>query len=102
MPGFSIQVFLPDGDPEGLRIVTKSHWTGQVTMTRRDRLDVDLHREEFSRTDVLVGPGQDNPAVTRVYVGEGDVVINRIKSHASAKDFWTELVVFTKTDNSLN
>lgn len=104
MPGFSIQVFLPDGDPEGLRIVTKSHWTGQATMTKRDRLEADLKRPEFSRTGVyvLIGPGQDNPAGTRVYVGEGDEVISRIKSHAIAKDFWTELVAFTKTDNSLN
>lgn len=104
MAGFSIQVFLPDGDPEGLRIVTKSHWTGQATMTKRDRLEVDLKRSEFSRTGVyvLIGPGQDNPAGTRVYVGEGDEVISRIKSHAIAKDFWTELVAFTKTDNSLN
>lgn len=102
--GFSIHVFLPDGDPEGLRTVSKSHWTGQATMTKRERLDIDLKRPEFARTGVyvLVGPGVDNPSISRVYVGEGDEVINRIKSHAIGKDFWTELVAFTKTDDSLN
>lgn len=73
-------------------------------MTRRDRLDLDLKRPEFSRTGVyvLVGPGQEDPTRARVYVGEGDEIISRIKSHATGKDFWTELVTFTKSDDSLN
>jgi hypothetical protein len=25
---FSIKMFVPDGDPDGLRIVEKSNWTG--------------------------------------------------------------------------
>jgi|GEM_PF-3044293 hypothetical protein len=27
--GFSIRIFLPDGSPDGLRLVEKSNWTGQ-------------------------------------------------------------------------
>jgi hypothetical protein len=27
--GFSIRIFIPTGEPEGLRIVEKSNWTGQ-------------------------------------------------------------------------
>ena len=27
--GFSIRVFLPEGTPEGLRLVEKSNWTGR-------------------------------------------------------------------------
>jgi hypothetical protein len=26
--GTSITVFLPDGNPEGVRLIFKSHWTG--------------------------------------------------------------------------
>lgn len=26
---FSIKIFVPDGDPDGLRIVEKSNWTGE-------------------------------------------------------------------------
>lgn len=25
---FSIRIFVPDGDPDGLRMVEKSNWTG--------------------------------------------------------------------------
>jgi len=27
--GFSVRIFIPTGEPEGLRIVEKSNWTGQ-------------------------------------------------------------------------
>jgi len=27
-PGFSVRIFIPSGEPEGLRIVEKSDWTG--------------------------------------------------------------------------
>ena len=27
--GFSVRIFIPSGEPEGLRIVKKSDWTGQ-------------------------------------------------------------------------
>lgn len=27
--GFSIRIFLPDGTPDGLRLVEKSNWTGR-------------------------------------------------------------------------
>lgn len=27
--GFSVNVFLPAGDPEGLKVVEKSNWTGR-------------------------------------------------------------------------
>ena len=27
--GFSVRIFIPTGEPEGLRIIEKSNWTGQ-------------------------------------------------------------------------
>jgi hypothetical protein len=27
--GFSVRIFIPTGEPEGLRLVEKSNWTGQ-------------------------------------------------------------------------
>jgi hypothetical protein len=29
MSGFSLRIFLPDGSPDGLRLVEKSNWTGR-------------------------------------------------------------------------
>lgn len=104
MTGFSITVFLPDGEPDGLRLVERSHWTGIGLMTRRDRLEQDLKRDEFKRSGVyaLLGPAEGGLAARRIYVGEGNVVATRVREHVEKKEFWTELVLFTKKDDSLD
>ena len=35
-------------------------------------------------------------------MGEGDVLLPRLDSHAKSKDFWTHGVAFTSKDQSLN
>lgn len=104
MTGFSITVFLPEGEPDGLRLVEKSHWTGIGLMTRRGRFPEDRKRDEFGRSGVyvLLGPGEFDPSARRIYVGETHNVGRRISAHISKKDFWTELVFFTKKDDSLD
>jgi len=32
---FSIRIFVPDGDPDGLRLVEKSNWTGLGVVFKR-------------------------------------------------------------------
>lgn len=104
MTGFSITVFLPEGEPDGLRLVEKSHWTGVGLMTRRDRFPKDRKRDEFGRSGVyiLLGPSEDDLSVRRIYIGETRNVGRRISAHIGKKDFWTELVFFTKNDDSLD
>ncbi len=104
MTAFSIHVFLPDGDANGVRIVTKSHWSGIAIMCSRTEYFKASGREEFHRTGlyVLVGPSPDGTGRDHVYVGEGDDVHKRITAHDLKKEFWTDVVVFTKTDSSLN
>ena len=104
MTGFSFSVFLPHGDPDGLRIVEKSYWTGLALMTRRDRLQDDLKREEFKSSGVyvLLGPGHGSPTSRRIYIGEGSIIADRIIKHITEKDYWTELVLFTTKDGSLD
>jgi len=38
----------------------------------------------------LVGEG----GASRLYVGEADILNDRIKQHAAGKDFWTRVVAF--------
>ena len=62
-----------------------------------------LGRDEIGRTGVyvLVGSSEDN-ALPIVYVGEGDPVQERLKSHYGRKDFWDWAIFFVTKDNSLN
>jgi len=104
MTGFSLSVFLPDGNAGGLRIVNKSHWSGVAVMCPRTEYFSASKREEFHRSGLylLIGPATDGTGRDQVYVGEGDNVHKRITAHDLKKEFWTEVVIFTKTDNSLN
>jgi hypothetical protein len=101
--GFSVRVFLPDGDPEGLKVVEKSNWSGRGLVIPRPVFSLAKTRDEFSRTGVylLVGSAEGSP-LPKVYIGEGDPVGPRLQQHAKSKEFWTHAVVFTSKDANLN
>lgn len=101
--GFSVRVFLPDADPEGVKVVEKSNWSGQGIVIPRASFGSARSRPEMKRTGVymLVGP---DPQVDmqRVYIGEGDPILDRLQQHDGKKEFWTHLVAFTSKDQNLN
>ncbi len=101
--GFSVRIFVPSGEPEGPRVIEKSNWTGQGLVFPRPLFAEVRSREELNRTGVYVlwGPGRSEQ-LPRAYVGEGDVLLPRLDSHAKKKDFWTHGIVFTSKDQSLN
>lgn len=101
--GYSIRIFLPDGSPDGLRLVEKSGWTGHGIVCPRGGFSSAKSRKELARTGVylLVGPASDEDLPT-IYVGEGDPIRQRLESHYANKDFWTSFVAFTGKDENLN
>ena len=101
--GFSIKIFLPDGEPDGLRIVEKSNWTGQAIIVPRPRYKAARARNQLNRTGVyvLTAPLESDDLPT-VYIGEGDPVCPRLDSHLANKDFWTSATVFSSKDMNLS
>jgi hypothetical protein len=101
--GFSVRIFIPSGEPEALRIVEKSNWTGQGLVFPRAQFAEARQRLELKRTGVYIlwGPSESGQ-LPRLYVGEGDGVLARLEQHARSKDFWTHAVVFTSKDQNLN
>lgn len=103
--GRSVRLYLVDGSPTGIITAEIMNWTGHVLVTPRSRLAEALQRGEATRTGVyfLVGDDPEQPSKSRVYVGEGDSVIDRIKSHSkdSQKDFWTRACLVTSKDTNL-
>jgi hypothetical protein len=100
---YSIKIFLPAGDPEGIRTIEKSNWTGAGIVIPRPLMSEAKNRRELARTGVyvLVGPPEES-GLTRVYVGEGDPIKPRLEQHAAKKDFWTSCIAFTSKDENLN
>ena len=101
--GFSVRIFIPSGEPEGLRIVEKSNWTGQGLVFPRSLFPEVRKRSELGRTGVYALWGLSEAGqLPRAYVGEGDALLPRLDSHAKAKDFWTHAAVFISKDQNLN
>lgn len=101
---YTISILIPDGDPEGVRIITRFDWTGTGTVFQRPTWHQTKNRPEFERPGVyiLVGPDEQLPDLQRVYIGEGDAIKERIDEHVQKKDFWTWGVAFTSNAGNLN
>lgn len=103
--GRTVRLFLVDGSPSGLITAEIINWTGHALIAPRQALGEVLKRDEASRTGVyfLVGEDPEQPSKNRVYIGEGDIVADRIKSHAKdeSKDFWTRACFVTSKDQNI-
>lgn len=100
---YSIRVFVPAGDPEGIRLIEKSNWSGAGLVIPRALFGEGRQRRELARTGVYVlsGPPEES-GLPRIYVGEGDPIRPRLEQHAARRDFWTTCFAFTSKDENLN
>lgn len=80
------------------------HWSGIGIDCARADLAQARQREEFARSGVylLVGDQDEAGGLPTVYVGEADELGPRLANHATNKDFWNRLVIFTSKDGMIN
>ncbi|HEY8596501.1 MAG TPA: GIY-YIG nuclease family protein [Devosiaceae bacterium] len=101
---FTIRIFVPDGDPEGVRIIDRMNWTGIGVAFPRSRWSEVRGRPEFQRTGVyiLTGYSGTEDELPTLYIGQGDGVRSRIDQHAQNKDFWDWGIIFVSNSGGLN
>lgn len=109
---FTIKIFVPDGDPESVRIISHMNWTGCGIAFPRDKWQDIKGRPELGTPGVYILSGhasdetllsKDEDLLPTIYVGQGDSVNTRIDSHYQSKDFWDWGVAFVSTgSDSLN
>ena len=101
--GRLIRTFLVNDDPDGLKTLEISNMTIKATVFSRPLLKDFLERDESKRPGVymLYGNSIDENSKPVLYIGEGDPVSERMKSHGINKDFWTDAFVFTSKDEYL-
>jgi hypothetical protein len=54
---FTIRIFVPDGDPEGVRLIDRMNWTGHGIVFPREKWLATKQRPEFSRTGLYILSG---------------------------------------------
>lgn len=106
----SINIFLLDGDPNGIRVAQISMSTIQAIAFRRNQLKrVCTAFPEIERPGVyvLIGGDENEPDRQLAYIGESEGVGARLSYHNSnetgrdAKGFWTDTVVLISKDENL-
>jgi hypothetical protein len=104
--GFTIRIYVPEGDPEGVRIIDRMASTGLAIIFPRLLWPTIRTRAEFERAGVYVLSGYtaEDADLPTLYIGQGDGVLNRIDNHHDTKDFWDRGFAFiTKsTDSGFN
>lgn len=92
--GRSLELYYIDGRPDGMLTAEMFNWTGHVLMAPRTQLSAALARPESSYAGVYLLLGErDGEAL--VYVGEGEDISARIRSHDVNKDWWTSVILVT-------
>ncbi len=99
--GRSLELYFVDGRPDGMLTAEVFNWTGHVLVAPRTQIGDALRRREASYTGVylLLGESEQGPIA---YIGEGEIIAERIRSHDSKRDWWTKAVLVTTGANNLN
>jgi len=97
--GRTIQIYLPSGEPRGIRIAELTTRTVQAILIPQSQLKDARIRPELDQIAVyfLFGESEEQ-AKPLVYIGQTEDVRSRLDRHSNEKDFWrTAVVVTSKT-----
>ena len=98
----TIQIFLPGGDPQGIRIAEITTRIMQAIEVPRSLLADFLKMPEAQQVALyfLIGSADevDDP---QVYIGQTGDLVNRLSSHNKNKEFWERAVVVTSKTNNM-
>lgn len=94
----TIQIFLPDGNPRGVRIADMLSRTVKAVLFPRSQFDYILQRGELTNVGFYFLFGESDKGKNLVYIGEAEDCGERLKSHQRQKDFWNYgIVIVSKT-----
>lgn len=98
----TIQIFLPTGDPRGIRVAEITTRIVQLIEVPRPLLGDFLKMPESGQVALyfLFGQGEGGESQS-VYVGQTGDLRERLASHNKKKDFWQRALVLVSRTNSL-
>lgn len=111
---FTLRVFFPSGDPNGMRLIDDNNWTGRALCISRDEVGEpknfrDAEFENQPGIYLLVGDIDQNADESefqqKIYIGETDDLPKRMKEHAhktNGKDFWHFAIAFSSSKGALS
>lgn len=105
MRGITITNYLSTGDPEGIIFSYLSNWSGQAIKIPRNLFPESKNMPELQRPGLylLFGHDIENPEDKKVYIGEANVLFDRISQHLRDADkaFAETIICFSSKDEIL-
>src|SRR2546427_12984682 len=100
---FTIRIYVPEGDPEGVRIIDRLISTGIFFAFPRTKWEEIKTKKELHNVGIYIlsGYASSDDELPTIYVGQADNVKNRIEQHDKNKDFWDKAIIFVSA-NKLN
>ncbi|MDQ8187679.1 GIY-YIG nuclease family protein [Pelagicoccus sp. SDUM812002] len=101
MTGKTLQTYLPEGTPSGIRIAELTTRIVLAVSVPRTKLEQFFHRLESQHigTYFLFG-GSDDDTKPISYIGQTEDLKTRLKNHDANKEFWTTAVVLISRTHS--
>lgn len=91
-----LQILVPEGNPNGMKIIELPGWSGKSFVVPRQNLRELKDRPEVNQPGLYFLFGVDeSSSEDLVYIGESENFYSRIANHDSNKDFWNTAVIFT-------
>ncbi|PXA64483.1 DUF4357 domain-containing protein [Arthrobacter psychrochitiniphilus] len=95
-----IQIFLPHGDPSGIRMAEITTRTVRVFDVPRSLLSGFLSMAEASQVGLYFLFGGDSEDGVSCYIGQSGNVGGRLKQHVAGKEFWERAIVAVSLTNT--
>jgi hypothetical protein len=96
----TIQIFLPHGDPAGIRMAEITTRTVRVFDIPRTLLTHFLKMSEASQVGLYFLFGSSEDARDVCYIGQTGNIGSRLKQHTASKDYWERALVAVSLTNT--
>ncbi len=97
----TIQIFLPAGDPRGIRVAEITTRIVRTIEVPRSLLGEFLKMPEANQVALYFLFGEADDSEPRVYIGQTGDLRARLNHHNSKKDFWERALVVVSLTNNL-
>jgi len=103
MRGKTISIYIPDANPRSIRICEINSSIVKALFIPRNKLAEASNREELKEPGIYFLIGEKNEVgKPKIYIGEAEVLLKRIKQHNTSKDFWNSVICFVSEKKNIN
>lgn len=103
MRGRTISIYIPDGNPRSIKICEIQDSIVKAIFVPRSKIDEASKRPDVQEPGIYFLFGtEDEIGKPRVYVGEAENLLTRLKQHNAGKDFWNTAICFVSEKKNIN